>query len=168
VPRYPRQQFQTITDNKKGNCFSACLAMLLGVEVNDVPPFVKEYGDWWDVPCALWLRHHFGMTLLQINCRDQQGQGTKYLGHFQLNSGVQHQPYMIAGGRSPRGDWGHAVVGYITSCFEWHTVFDPHPSGLGIVDNLVQSLYLPIPINPVEFADLKSGYRHEPDIDDTP
>lgn len=165
MPRYPKQQFQTILDSKKGNCFSACLAMLLGLEVHEVPPFVKDYKDEWDIPCALWLKVNFGMTLLQINMRGNEGKGSKYLGFFQLNSGVQHWPYMIAGGKSPRGAWGHAVVGQVTPSFEWRTLYDPHPSGLGIVDDLVESIYLPIPINPVEFADLKRKYRHEPDID---
>lgn len=135
--------------------------MLLGLEPEDVPPFVKDYEDEWDVPAALWLKTKFGMTLMQINCRDKEGKGSQYLGYFMLNSGIRHRPYMIAGGRSPRGNWGHAVVGCITECFEWHTIFDPHPSGLGIVDNLVESIYLPIPINPVEFADLKRADREK-------
>lgn len=41
--------------------------------------------------------------------------------------------YCIVGGKSPRGDWGHAVVMYVKDGFNFELSHDPHPDGTGIV-----------------------------------
>jgi hypothetical protein len=41
-------------------------------------------------------------------------------------------PLVIAGGKSPRGTWGHCVVGELSRA-GYRMIHDPHPSRLGLV-----------------------------------
>lgn len=41
----------------------------------------------------------------------------------------------IACGKSPRGNWQHAVVGVIKAGFVFEMIHDPHPDGTGLDGN---------------------------------
>lgn len=108
---------QTIFTVPGGNCFSACVASILHFDLNDVPYFMGE-SDWFAAFRA-WLKpHHYGA--LQV---------------FGMHAEVTESGILwIAGGRSPRGDYLHAVVmkGSVM-------VHDPHPSRAGIVGDVVDT-----------------------------
>lgn len=111
-----------------GNCQSACLAMLLGVPLAEVPNFAAMEGD--DngkyVAQARWL-HERGWALITIV-------------NWQALPWPPTKGYYIAGGTSPRG-LRHGVI-YKDGKL-WH---DPHPSRGGIAS--VDDIDLLYPLNP--------------------
>lgn len=105
-----------------GNCWPACFATLLGLELNDVPHFYAEerdpqkanYNAW------TWLRER-GWHVIAITWTEHAP--------FQLPGEI-----VIISGKSPRGAHEHAVIGRIdhTKEFGFELLHDPHPSGAGI------------------------------------
>lgn len=108
---------QTVFTVPGGNCFSACVASILEIGLEDVPYFMGDFeeadrGAWferfanWLAPRGLW----------PINFR---------LGDW-------HPPddaiYILSAG-SPRGEWDHAVVARGNKV----VLHDPHPSRAGLV-----------------------------------
>jgi hypothetical protein len=97
-----------------GNCQSACLAMLLGVSLSDVPNFAAMDGD--DnlkyIAQAKWL-HDRGWALITIV-------------KWQTLPWPPTKGFYIAGGVSPRGN-RHSVIYHDGEL--WH---DPHHNGGGI------------------------------------
>lgn len=88
-----------------GNCLQACIASLLELPLDDVPHFVADGDGWWSALLD-WLR-----------CRG-----------FWVAETVDPSPGLgFAGGKSPRGDWGHAVVTDGPDI-----AHDPHPSRAGL------------------------------------
>lgn len=124
----------------KGNCQSACLAMMLGCELSEVPNFAALYGDPNDYAAAMseWLakRGLFIMTVVRW-------QGVLW----------PPQGFYIAGGLSPRGH-RHAVI--IKNGMLWH---DPHPEGGGIAEIDDIDLILPIGFRPASERPAATGGR---------
>lgn len=116
MPIEPRRIMQT-EFGRLGNCQSACLAMMLGCELADVPNFAAlgngNAGSCYRLQSA-WLAER-GLQLLTI---------VKY----QALPWPPLRGFYIAGGVSPRG-YRHAVV-YSDGAL-WH---DPHPDGGGIAE----------------------------------
>jgi len=112
-----------------GNCQSACLAMMLGCELSEVPNFAALHSDPNEYAAAMadWLRAR-GLFIVT----------------FVRWQGVPWPPrgFYIAGGVSPRGN-RHAVI--IKDGELW---FDPHPDGGGIaaIDDI--DLILPLGFRP--------------------
>ena len=105
---------QTVFTVPGGNCFSACVAMLLGLELADVPYFMGDFDDgdlWWD-RFREWLRPR-GFWPLNLRCPP--------------GGWTPEGAYVLSGG-SPRGDFDHSVVAVAGSIFH-----DPHPSRDGLV-----------------------------------
>lgn len=102
---------QTSFGDKQGNCFSACIASLLELAIEDVPNFCVDYGeDDWQNEAEKWLGKR-GLALVSV----------------QINEEVPAWDfYWMAGGKSGRGIY-HAVI-YRAG----ELVHDPHPSGCGI------------------------------------
>lgn len=102
-----------------GNCYPACLATLLELDLAEVPHVYQLHAD----PEAAndasvrWLQQR-GYTELYF-------EWAPWLNHYAPGT------LAIFGGKSPRGDWSHAVVGEITAT-GWRLVHDPHPSRAGI------------------------------------
>ena len=99
---------------ERGNCFSACVASILELPIEQVPTFVIE--DDWHIAAQTWLNAR-GLWLLSLPWDDEWG-------------AIVLEPfggYHIIGGQSPRGEHGHSVVG-----LRGEIVHDPHPSGEGI------------------------------------
>ncbi len=105
---------QTIL-GEDGNCFSACIASLFDLHIEEVPNFVTmvpKDGDW-AAPLREWLRPRgFGFLTIGLNGDESILQGL--------------DGYVIVSGQSSRGLY-HATI--------WHRgelVHDPHPSQCGI------------------------------------
>lgn len=115
----------------KGNCQSACLAMMLGCDLEAVPNFNELYGhdaDEYAKQLQSWLMDR-GLWIIT----------------FIPWQGVPWPPrhgYYIAGGTSAR-DLRHAVI-YKDGRL-WH---DPHPDGIGIEEVTDFDLILPLDFRP--------------------
>jgi hypothetical protein len=98
----------------RGNCWSAAIASLVEVPLNEVPNFVQEDDesngekDWWD-STMFWL--------------DERGLVMKQHSRQEINS----DEYYIVTGRSYRFDGGHAVIYH-----GWNMAHDPFPGGMGV------------------------------------
>jgi hypothetical protein len=98
-----------------GNCFSACVASLLGLPVDDVPYFMAD--DEWYGRFTAWCEPR-GLYPMTFRFDGPQA--------F-LNPDVWTPPgFYILGGASPRGP--HAVVAR-----RHEIVHDPHPSRDGLI-----------------------------------
>jgi hypothetical protein len=115
-----------------GNCFAACLASILELPIEDVPNFVAFKSDWW-WKLNRWLYEKFDSIFIQIP--SAASYDADCLGYF------------ISSGKGPRG-LNHSVVCFGTDGMVW----DPHPSGDGIVEEMYWGVI--IPRNP---AVLKKG-----------
>lgn len=98
---------------KTGNCFSAAIASLFELSLDEVPNFNDHGSGWWDA-FADWCAER-GLWPIDIAV-----DGDYY---YFTPSG-----YYIVSGDSPRGDFQHAVIYY-----DGEMVHDPHPSGDGIM-----------------------------------
>lgn len=109
-------------EGTRGNCFSACLAGILGLKVAEVPHFALLDDHWLD--CALaWIAAK-GYTW-----------GTSPDDY--KSNGQEPLPYFILRGLSPRRI-GHAVIGDTKTGLMVH---DPHPSRAGL-ESVYASMYL--------------------------
>lgn len=98
---------------ERGNCFSACIASLLELTIEEVPTFVLE--EDWHAAAQTWLgaRGYWMLTL------PWHGHGDWYNAVLYPFAG-----YHLLGGQSPRGEFGHSVVAHAG-----RIVHDPHPEG---------------------------------------
>jgi len=121
---------QTTFGVPEGNCFSACLASLLEIQIARVPLFTSED---WQARLNEWLAQ-FGYFFMDTIF---EGAGTpEYLDKY--------AGFHIISGDGPRG-FPHAVVGY-----KGQMVHDPHPDGTGLLkENAAKWTYgFLIPVNP--------------------
>lgn len=103
-----------------GSCWATCIAMVLGLDPEDVPNFV-ESDDWWGVTTA-WLEAR-GYTLIEV-----RGDAVMVPAEGAV---------LIASGPSPR-DVQHSVVDVWT---QGHWVeYDPHPSDAGLLERQTFSM----------------------------
>ena len=109
-----------------GDCYRAAIASLLDLPVEAVPHF-GLYVSWWD-ETRRWLHHH-GRDLAYAELGDDM---------HQLWCEVEPATPVIVGGRSPRGAFGHVVVGLVDGTVLW----DPHPSRAGL--RTVDEFFLPV------------------------
>jgi len=111
---------------KLGNCQSACLAMMLGCELSEVPNFsaIDVTDNQKYAAQSAWLRER-GLWITTIV-------------KWQSLPWPPPHGYYIAGGASPRG-FRHSVI-YKDGAL-WH---DPHPSGEGIDEVQDVDLILPL------------------------
>lgn len=100
-------------DGTPGDCYRAALASLLDLPAATVPHF-GLYLSWWD-ETRRWLQLR-ELDLAYLPADDER-----------LEDFESDVPLMV-GGRSPRGDFGHVVVGTIGG----ETLWDPHPSRAGL------------------------------------
>lgn len=96
--------FQTKKHNPPesyGNCYAACYASLLELDIEDVPPFEllpgfskdDDTSDVWQRVLFSWLK----------------AKGLRISVH-RHEDGLIPVGYAMMGGKSPRGDWGHMCV----------------------------------------------------------
>lgn len=113
---------------QRGNCWTACIASLLGLPIEDVPDFVQievDGGeDWWGHTWRFLNGRGYLLTIVDLT---DPGDG----------------PYIQCGlsPRSPAAD-GKAV--YHAVIHEGgRLVHDPHPDGLGVVS--IEDAYAVVP-----------------------
>jgi hypothetical protein len=114
----------------QGNCQSACLAMMLGCDIAEVPNFAAVAGDANDKAAAMsaWLRRRGLWSIAFVKWQ-----------------GLPWPPpygFYIASGVSPRG-YRHTVI--YRDGELWH---DPHPEGGGIDEVQDIDLILPLGFRP--------------------
>lgn len=107
-----------------GNCFSACIATVLGLPLDDVPYFIGD--EDWSLNFSVWLRD-LGLWPLILNCSpDWSPSG-----------------FTIMSGQSPRcpddPDSLHIVVALDGEV--WH---DPHPSRAGLLTHVDHVILVPV------------------------
>lgn len=105
---------QTTFGHPGGNCFSACIASLLELPIEEVPYFMDESDGRapWDEQLDAWLETR-GFYALHFNIQDPARM-------------LWPKGYYIQVGKSPRGD--HAVVARRSDM-----VHDPNPARDGLV-----------------------------------
>lgn len=105
---------QTKFGDKKGNCFSACIASILELRIEQVPNFCVDYGENWVKETDKWLRENWNLTLLGFVSKGR--------------AGIYSLPaiYHLVSGQSERGI-NHSCV-----AFQGKIVHDPHPDQTGI------------------------------------
>ena len=106
----PVKQTKFGPDN--GNCFTACIASIFELPIDETPQFCKSADDYdWFQRLENWSLYRGLLPL-----------GLKYDSELKLN-GV----YAILSGKSPRGPWLHSVVWK-----DGEVIHDPHPDNRGI------------------------------------
>lgn len=99
-------QDQQHISSVNGDCFAACVASMLDMPRSEVPNFMEAGPgpEWW-VALQRWLgERNMWCEVMKIESCNEPG-------------------YWIGSGKSPRGDYHHAVV------MHGHTfAHDPHPS----------------------------------------
>lgn len=102
-------------DNGKiGNCFSAVLASLLHLPIEEVPLFVDP--DTWLQDLNKWLKQ-FGLAFMVISNLEDVLNGHEI-------EGLWHE---VSGKSSRSHDIFHSCIGY-----EGKVYFDPHPDSTGL------------------------------------
>lgn len=137
--REPERILQT-EFGPRGNCQSACLAMLLAVPLSDVPNFAaiaEEHGD-------------NAASAAQANWLAARGWGLLTIVPWRALPWPPAHGWYIAGGISPRGH-RHAVI--FKDGALWH---DPHPEGGGIIGE-VQDVDILYPLAPFAQSRLLDG-----------
>lgn len=112
-------------NDKHGNCFSAVLASLLHVPIDDVPVFSAPYPKWQQEVNA-WLRQ-FGLAYIQIGGFDE------WCAEIGI-SGCHHE---IAGPTLRSNDVLHACV-----AVDGVSVFDPHPDDTGLTEAQAHGVFI--------------------------
>lgn len=120
---------QTIFGERAGNCNAACLASIFEVGIGDVPNFCADVprGQDWQAVQNEWLRTRFGCCALTLLMDGD--------GHIPYVNALADGTLCILSGKSPRGDFNHAVVGKyrLQNARHWiDMLHDPHPSRDGV------------------------------------
>jgi hypothetical protein len=117
----------------KGNCFSACIASIFEIELNDAPDLMPNEnikGEEQDKILNEWLRKY---NLKYIEVRFQNDKVEKFL------LCVYH--FII--GTSPRNkDIDHCVVG-----LGGKMIYDPHPDKTGVVGLLKYGVFISLDVS---------------------
>lgn len=114
----PRRIDQTVL-GAKGNCHSACIAMLLGLSIDDVPNF-NDSADYNGALQAFLRDRGYTMLTFPISATELR---------------VFQKGFAIIGGMSPRGHL-HAVL--YKDGELWH---DPHPERGGVEVSAMDVVY---------------------------
>lgn len=108
----------------KGNCFSAVLASLLHLPIEDIPLFVDP--ETWNSDLNAWLRP-FGMAYIVI------GVDERFIADIGI-TGMWHE----VSGYTPRfKDVMHSCVAK-----DCKLVFDPHPDDSGLIGSLYYGVFI--------------------------
>lgn len=104
-----------------GDCHRTCLAMILGCEPMAIPNWGDEslFGDDWRARKREWFAERgIGVICFALDLPT--------VADTVAQIGVCSSGPVELSGRSPRGDWNHAVV------VADGRIFDPHPSDAGL------------------------------------
>lgn len=121
--------------NAPGNCFSACVASILGCTLAELPDeaaivadLKKEFADKWE---AWPTRYKWGKSWERLWTETQQHVRRRGLFMLEIKGPFTggEEAYCIISGKSPRGDFDHSCVGQ-----GLRIVHDPHPEGNGVAE----------------------------------
>ena len=112
----PKKLQQTALTLPDANCFATCLAMLLGLDVEDVPNFHSDDEYQWFFKYKEWLGG-IGYDILALGGESWDGEAKN----------TQPDVYCIASGRTGSGNLLHATVYKKDKLYH-----DPYPEGKGI------------------------------------
>lgn len=132
--------FQQIFDERKGDCFAACLASLLEIPLADVPNFreIQTSGGRDMIQLAdEWLRENHRKRFLGIEIYHPSGGERTDICLLNRLFYANEGEYVLLSGESPRKNADgstkyHCVIGK-ADCWGFDVVHDPHPEGGGIV-----------------------------------
>lgn len=113
-----------------GDCFSACVASILEIELSEVPVFAASPTGSWFLAFEEWARSRSLGVVVSYT------EGAPWY----ISPGV----LAIASGKSPRGEWRHSVV--MDGLGE--IVHDPRPEGGGLDGNATEIMFL-VPTGPI-------------------
>ncbi|MFA5266161.1 MAG: hypothetical protein WC378_20245 [Opitutaceae bacterium] len=122
-----------------GNCFSAVLAGLLKLPIEQIPEFDNPH---WRRKVNAWLRP-FGLAWIQV----------EDLAHFRVVYGIEGLWHETAGASPRDADTIHAVAGK-DGTIEW----DPHPTQTGLL-NTSEGHGIFVALRPWEFASRLSSIK---------
>lgn len=106
-------------NGKPGDCFRACLASILDMNIRAVPHFAAYPSGIWIEELIRWLKAHYYELNGTSDYTDERAEAEQGI-----------DGYLIVAGKSPRGkDVRHAVVYYGKKM-----VHDPHPDKTGITE----------------------------------
>jgi len=154
---------QTIFGDGKGDCFRACVASILEIPHEEMPNFCIETGDWIE-KANKWLGPR-GVAIFDVTL-DKDGS-------MRNVTAMCDGMHVIISGKSPRGDFHHAVVGryvLVDGLHQLEYVHDPHPSG-DYLDGPAQAITLFLSTNPAELRssrgelDRLDRFVHDPGDD---
>lgn len=137
----PTMQKQTLFGEGNGNCFAACVASLLGVDLSDVPNLnhqdLDKDGSYWIWRWNKWLgKLGYGITCLPYHTGEGCDDNEPY--YIDLATGQ----YVIVTGMSPRDfSMHHSIICVIDNKIGEQGerrivvkgVFDPHPDNDWVV-----------------------------------
>ena len=137
---------QTITTVPGGNCFAACVAAILEIPIDHVPNFCADGTEDWMAKGNEWFGRR-GLCMFDF-------EGSRPGGPLADCNGLVDGMYLIASGKSPRGDWKHSVVARYCLGDGAHClalVHDPHPDGT-FLDGAVESITMFLATRPERVA----------------
>lgn len=108
------KQTELHTEISNGNCWIACIASILELDIDKFPS-PNEFKN------EEWINYHNRV----IDCLNELGYDYEI---YTINQYIPKSELVIAVGKSPRGNFNHAVI--------WDDckgiVHDPHPDNTGI------------------------------------
>lgn len=138
--------FQDNTTPGKGNCYSACLASLLELPLASVPNFRAEFPAQEFNERIQEFLARYGLFVLRILMRDADDEPIDH----PFIPCVPEGALCIAGGKSPRGSHGHAVVGQIASGCNFELLHDPNREAAVKGVETLWTLDFLVPLNPAQ------------------
>lgn len=115
-----KKVYQTKFGKPEGNCFPACLASILEIDIDQVPNFHEGNGVWYKKYREWFNKYDLSLVAI-MNWEGQED--------------ACPQVYAIVGGLGPRG------LQHSTVYFGLDMVHDPHPEGGGVKD-ITEWIYL--------------------------
>lgn len=121
--------YQTKFGSTEGNCWAACLATIFEIDLSSIPNFAQYKSRWFE-EFDKWLYETLNMTAILISAAHDPDNPKKV---FPGDSIYNFPPktYYILSGKSPRGDYDHALVYNGTDL-----VHDPFPGGDGELESV--------------------------------
>ncbi len=107
--------YQNDFTEDSGHCVPACIATAFGMKLEEIPHFLKAYGDGWKSACDAWMSTQLGYLLFFVPAE----------GCESLLSCMSCMPYFIIG-KIGKSEY-HMCVG-----LRGNLVHDPNPAGSGI------------------------------------
>ncbi len=131
---------QTKFGINEGNCFTACVASILHLDLEIIPNFCVEHGSYFQKFTNEWLREKTGFFYMESRIPDEETRQLILKGYY------------IVSGKSPRSKLcDHCVVG-----FNGQMVHDPHPDNTFISGDIRYYGYgFFIPYDPMDFKLIK-------------